>query len=172
MKIQFSVRTRTRTEFWTSAPISRIVQESRVQNGLAVILSPIPRPPSPSTRTPTRASRTISLRILTVSSPFRRSVSAFGRKFGRPRRVSLVGPSETLLIDDGTWPWAPGRGSLSAEFDGPRTRKVVKIHFRLRCSPRGRRVFGLKTRPKDLINAHLEGFFSAFRSAYNCFLHA
>ena len=130
MNIQeFSVRTRTRTEFLDiSAPVSKIVQESKVQSGLAVVFVPhttaavtINENADPSVQHDILADLN---RLIPFAGPYQHSEGNSAAHI----KSSLVGPSETLLIDNGRLALGTWQGVYFCEFDGPRTRKVwVKI---------------------------------------------
>ena len=130
MNIQeFSVRTRTRTEFLDiTDSVSKIVQESKVQNGLAVVFVPhttaavtINENADPSVQHDILADLN---RLIPFTGPYHHPEG------NSPAHIksSLVGPSETLLIDNGRLALGTWQGVYFCEFDGPRTRKVwVKI---------------------------------------------
>jgi secondary thiamine-phosphate synthase enzyme len=130
MNIQeFSVRTRTRTEFLDiTDSVSKIVQESKVQNGLAVVFVPhttaavtINENADPSVQHDLLADLN---RLIPFTGPYQHSEGNSAAHI----KSSLVGPSETLLIDNGRLALGTWQGVYFCEFDGPRTRKVwVKI---------------------------------------------
>jgi secondary thiamine-phosphate synthase enzyme len=130
MNIQeFSVRTRTRTEFLDiSAQVSKIVQECNVQSGLAVVFVPhttaavtINENADPSVQHDLLADLN---RLIPFAGPYQHSEGNSAAHI----KSSLVGPSETLLIDNGRLALGTWQGVYFCEFDGPRTRKVwVKI---------------------------------------------
>jgi secondary thiamine-phosphate synthase enzyme len=130
MNIQeFSVRTRTRTEFLDiTEPVSKIVQESKVPNGLAVVFVPhttaavtINENADPSVQQDLLADLN---RLIPFAGPYQHSEGNSAAHI----KSSLVGPSETLLIDNGRLALGAWQGVYFCEFDGPRTRKVwVKI---------------------------------------------
>ena len=130
MNIQeFSVRTRTRTEFLDiSAQVSKIVQESKVQSGMAVVFVPhttaavtINENADPSVQHDILADLN---RLIPFAGPYQHSEGNSAAHI----KSSLVGPSETLLIDNGRLALGAWQGVYFCEFDGPRTRKVwVKI---------------------------------------------
>ena len=130
MNIQeFPVRTRNRTEFFDiTAQVGKIIQESKVQSGLAVVYVPhttaavtINENADPSVQHDILADLN---RLVPFSGPYQHTEGNSAAHI----KSSLVGPSETLLIENrrlalGTW-----QGVYFCEFDGPRTRKVwVKI---------------------------------------------
>ena len=130
MNIQeFSVRTRTRTEFLDiSAQVSKIVQESKVQSGMAIVFVPhttaavtINENADPSVQHDLLADLN---RLIPFAGPYQHSEGNSAAHI----KSSLVGPSETLLIDNGRLVLGTWQGVYFCEFDGPRTRKVwVKI---------------------------------------------
>jgi secondary thiamine-phosphate synthase enzyme len=126
MNIQeFSVRTRTRTEFLDiTDSVSKIVQESKVQNGLAVVFVPhttaavtINENADPSVQHDILADLN---RLIPFTGPYQHSEGNSAAHI----KSSLVGPSETLLIDNGRLALGTWQGVYFCEFDGPRTRKV------------------------------------------------
>ena len=126
MNIQeFSVRTRTRTEFLDiTDSVSKIVQESKVQNGLAVVFVPhttaavtINENADPSVQHDILADLN---RLIPFTGPYQHSEGNSAAHI----KSSLVGPSETLLIDNGRLALGTWQGVYFCEFDGPRTRRV------------------------------------------------
>ncbi len=130
MNIQeFSVRTRTRTEFLDiTAQVVKIVQESKAPSGLAVVFVPhttaavtINENADPSVQHDLLADLN---RLIPFAGPYQHSEGNSAAHI----KSSLVGPSETLLIDNGRLALGTWQGVYFCEFDGPRTRKVwVKI---------------------------------------------
>ncbi len=130
MNIQeFPVRTRNRTEFLDiTAQVGKIIQESKVQNGLAVVYVPhttaavtINENADPSVQHDILADLN---RLVPFSGPYQHTEGNSAAHI----KSSLVGPSETLLIENGRLALGTWQGVYFCEFDGPRTRKVwVKI---------------------------------------------
>jgi secondary thiamine-phosphate synthase enzyme len=130
MNIQeFSVRTGTRTEFLDiGAQVSKIVQESKAQSGLAVVFVPhttaavtINENADPSVQHDLLADLN---RLIPFAGPYQHSEGNSAAHI----KSSLVGPSATLLIENGQLALGTWQGVYFCEFDGPRTRKVwVKI---------------------------------------------
>jgi len=130
MKFQeFSVRTHNRTEFLDiTAQVGKIIQESKVSSGLAVVFVPhttaavtINENADPSVQHDLLSDLN---RLVPFTGPYQHTEGNSAAHI----KSSLVGPSKTLLIENerlalGTW-----QGIYFCEFDGPRTRKVwVKI---------------------------------------------
>jgi secondary thiamine-phosphate synthase enzyme len=126
---EFSVRTRSRTEFADiTAQVGKIVQESKTPTGLAVVFVPhttaavtINENADPSVQEDILADLN---RLVPFTGPYRHTEGNSAAHI----RSSLVGPSETLIIEDGRLKLGTWQGIYFCEFDGPRTRKVwVKI---------------------------------------------
>jgi secondary thiamine-phosphate synthase enzyme len=130
MKFQeFSVRTHNRTEFLDiTAQVGKIIQESKVSSGLAVVFVPhttaavtINENADPSVQHDLLSDLN---RLVPFAGPYQHTEGNSAAHI----KSSLVGPSKTLLIENerlalGTW-----QGIYFCEFDGPRTRKAwVKI---------------------------------------------
>lgn len=130
MNIQeFPVRTRNRTEFLDiTAHVGKIIQESKVQSGLAVVFVPhttaavtINENADPSVQHDILADLS---RLIPFTGPYQHTEGNSAAHI----KSSLVGPSETLLIENGRLALGTWQGVYFCEFDGPRTRKVwVKI---------------------------------------------
>ncbi|MBP1714341.1 MAG: secondary thiamine-phosphate synthase enzyme [Deltaproteobacteria bacterium] len=130
MNIQeFPVRTRNRTEFLDiTAQVGKIIQESKVQSGLAVVFVPhttaavtINENADPSVQ---HDILTDLNRLIPFTGPYQHTEGNSAAHI----KSSLVGPSETLFIENGRLALGTWQGVYFCEFDGPRTRKVwVKI---------------------------------------------
>lgn len=130
MNIQeFPVRTRNRTEFLDiTAQVGKIIQESKVQSGLAVVYVPhttaavtINENADPGVQHDILADLS---RLVPFSGPYQHTEGNSAAHI----KSSLVGPSETLLIENGRLALGTWQGIYFCEFDGPRTRKVwIKI---------------------------------------------
>ena len=126
---EFSVGTRSRTELVDiTAQVDRIVQESKASSGLAVVFVPhttaaitINENADPSVRHDILGDLN---RLVPLSGPYQHTEGNSAAHI----KSSLVGPSETLLIENGRLVLGTWQGIYFCEFDGPRTRKVwVKI---------------------------------------------
>jgi secondary thiamine-phosphate synthase enzyme len=126
---EFSVRTRGRTEFVDiTGQVSKIVQESKVSSGLAIVFVPhttaavtVNENADPSVQHDILADLN---RLIPFAGPYQHTEGNSAAHI----KSSLVGPSETLLIENGRPVLGTWQGVYFCEFDGPRTRKVwVKI---------------------------------------------
>ena len=130
MKFQeFSVRTHNRTEFLDiTAQVGKIIQESKVSSGLAVVFVPhttaavtINENADPSVQHDLLSDLN---RLVPFTGPYQHTEGNSAAHI----KSSLVGPSKTLLIENGRLALGTWQGIYFCEFDGPRTRKVwVKI---------------------------------------------
>ncbi len=126
---EFSVRTRSRAEFLDiTAQVGKIVQESKIPSGLAVVFVPhttaavtINENADPSVQNDILADLN---RLVPFAGPYQHTEGNSAAHI----KSSLVGPSKILLIDKGRLALGTWQGVYFCEFDGPRTRKVwVKI---------------------------------------------
>jgi len=126
---EFSVRTRSRTEFVDiTGQVSKIVQESRVSGGMAIVFVPhttaavtVNENADPSVQHDILADLN---RLIPFAGPYQHTEGNSAAHI----KSSLVGPSATLLIENGRPVLGTWQGVYFCEFDGPRTRKVwVKI---------------------------------------------
>jgi len=126
---EFSVGTRSRTELVDiTAQVARIVQESKASSGLAVVFVPhttaaitINENADPSVQHDILGDLN---RLVPLSGPYQHTEGNSAAHI----KSSLVGSSETLLIENGRLALGTWQGVYFCEFDGPRTRKVwVKI---------------------------------------------
>jgi secondary thiamine-phosphate synthase enzyme len=126
---EFSVRTRSRTEFVDiTGQVSKIVQESKVSSGMAIVFVPhttaavtINENADPSVQHDILADLN---RLIPFAGPYQHTEGNSAAHI----KSSLVGPSETLLIENGRPVLGTWQGVYFCEFDGPRTRKAwVKI---------------------------------------------
>jgi len=126
---EFSLRTHNRAEFLDiTGQVNRIVEESKVQSGTALVFAPH-----------TTAGVTINenadpsvvhdiLADLNRLVPFSGAYQHTEGNSAAHIKSTLVGPSETLIIEKGRLALGTWQGLYFCEFDGPRTRKVwVKI---------------------------------------------
>jgi len=130
MKFQeFSVRTHNRTEFLDiTAQVGKIIQESKVSSGLAVVFVPhttaavtINENADPSVQHDLLSDLN---RLVPFAGPYQHTEGNSAAHI----KSSLVGPSKTLLIENGRLALGTWQGIYFCEFDGPRTRKAwVKI---------------------------------------------
>lgn len=126
---QFSIRTRSRTDFIDiTREISKIVEESKVTNGLCYVF--IPHTTASITINENADPDVVSdiKKELEKIVPFNDNYRHSEGNSAAHIKASLLGSSETILIDNGELALGTWQGIYLCEFDGPRTRKVlVKI---------------------------------------------
>jgi secondary thiamine-phosphate synthase enzyme len=126
---EFSIRTRGRTEFVDiTAQVAKIVQESKASSGLAVVFVPHTTAAVTINENADPSVQNDILADLSRLIPFIGSYQHTEGNSAAHIKSSLVGPSETLLVENGRLALGTWQGVYFCEFDGPRTRKVrVKI---------------------------------------------
>ncbi len=107
-----------------TAMVQKIVGDSGVENGLAVIFSPhttLAVTVNENTDQAVRHDILTHLASLVPQSPtFRHQENNSDSHI----KVSLVGPSVTLIVSDGDIQLGTWQAIYACEFDGPRTRRV------------------------------------------------
>jgi secondary thiamine-phosphate synthase enzyme len=124
---RFSIRTHSRNEFVEiTDEVRKAVKSSGVRSGICVVYSPH-----------TTAAITIQENadpdvvhdlLLWLNREIPQDVPGFRHAEGNSDshlKASLVGPSVTLLIDDGDLVFGTWQGIYFCEFDGPRSRNVL-----------------------------------------------
>ena len=121
----FTVRTRTRSDFVNiDAEVQRIVSESGVEDGVCTVFVPH-----------TTAGITINENadpdvvrdlnaILEKVAPWRGGYAHAEGNSAAHAKASMMGFSQTVLIEDGRLQLGTWQSIYFCEFDGPRTRKV------------------------------------------------
>ena len=126
---ELTVRTHSRTELVDiTAQVARLVQQSKVTGGLAVLFVPhttaavtINENADPSVQHDILSELN---RLIPFTGPYQHTEG------NSPAHVksSLVGSSQTVFIEDGRMALGTWQGLYFCEFDGPRSRKLwVKI---------------------------------------------
>lgn len=126
---QFSVRTRSRIDFIDiTREISKIVNESKVRDGVCYVF--IPHTTASITINENADPDVVSdiKKELEKMVPFDDSYRHSEGNSAAHIKASLLGSSETIIIESGELVLGTWQGIYFCEFDGPRTRKVlVKI---------------------------------------------
>jgi len=126
---EIDVRTKSRTELLDiTAPLSRLLQESRVADGLMVVFVPhttaavtINENADPSVQQDILAELN---RLIPLKASYRHTEGNSDAHI----KSSLLGASQTIFIHGGKLVLGTWQGVYFCEFDGPRSRKVwVKI---------------------------------------------
>jgi secondary thiamine-phosphate synthase enzyme len=126
---EFSIRTHSRTEFLDiTGQVDKIIQGSKIQSGMAVVFVPHT---TAAVTINENADPNVQHDILFDLNRLIPLTGAYQHTEGNSAahiKSTLVGPSETLIIENGRLTLGTWQGLYFCEFDGPRTRKVwVKI---------------------------------------------
>ncbi len=127
MIYQFTVRTRSRTCFENiTAEVSSCVEKSGVAEGLCVVF--IPHTTAGVTINENADPDVVRDMLYKTSQVFPQEDPHFRHAEGNSDshiKTSLVGSSETLIINQGRLVLGTWQGIYLAEFDGPRARNVI-----------------------------------------------
>jgi len=126
---EFSIRTHSRTEFLDiTGQVDKIVQGNKIQSGMALVFVPHT---TAAVTINENADPSVQHDILSDLNRLIPFAGAYQHTEGNSAahiKSTLVGPSETLIIENGRLTLGTWQGLYFCEFDGPRTRKVwVKI---------------------------------------------
>jgi secondary thiamine-phosphate synthase enzyme len=126
---ELNIRTHSRTELIDiTTQIAKFVQQSKVQSGLLTLFVPhttaavtINENADPSVQHDILSELN---RLIPFTGPYRHTEGNSAAHV----KSTLVGPSQTVFIEDGQMVLGTWQGLYFCEFDGPRSRKVwVKI---------------------------------------------
>ncbi|MFQ6031655.1 MAG: secondary thiamine-phosphate synthase enzyme YjbQ [Candidatus Zixiibacteriota bacterium] len=126
MMKEISVKTSTRVELIDITPlVEKVISESKIKSGLCTIYVPhttaavtINENADPSVR------RDIIMELNKIV-PFDDNYSHLEGNAAAHIKTSMIGSSETILVDDGSLVLGTWQGIYFCEFDGPRNRKVI-----------------------------------------------
>jgi secondary thiamine-phosphate synthase enzyme len=126
---EISVRTRSRSELLDITPqLSRLVQESKVADGLMVVFVPHT---TAAVTINENADPSVQSDILNELKRLVPPTGSYTHSEGNSAahiQSTLLGPSQTLFIQNGRLALGTWQGVYFCEFDGPRTRRIwVKI---------------------------------------------
>ena len=126
---EFSIRTHSRTEFLDiTDQVGKIVQGNKIQSGMAVVFVPHTTAAVTIIENADPSVQHDILSDLNRLIPFAGGYQHTEGNSAAHIKSTLVGPSETLIIENGRLALGTWQGLYFCEFDGPRTRKVwVKI---------------------------------------------
>jgi secondary thiamine-phosphate synthase enzyme len=126
---ELSIRTRSRMELLDLTDrLAKIVQESKIQNGLMVLFVPhttaaitINENADPSVQHDILSELG---RLIPLTGPYQHTEGNSAAHV----KCTLLGPSQTLFVHQGRLALGTWQGIYFCEFDGPRSRKIwVKI---------------------------------------------
>ena len=126
---ELAIRTKSRTELLDITDrLTKLVQESKVQEGLLVVFVPHTTAAVTINENADPSVQHDLLSELNRLIPFTGSYQHTEGNSAAHVKSTLVGPSQTLLIQGGRIALGTWQGIYFCEFDGPRSRKVwVKV---------------------------------------------
>ena len=126
---ELNLRTRSRTELLDiSGPLARLLQESKVQDGLMVVFIPHTTAAVTINENADPSVRHDLLAELNRLIPLKGSYQHAEGNSDAHIKSTLLGSSQTIFIQGGRLALGTWQGIYFCEFDGPRSRKVwVKI---------------------------------------------
>jgi len=125
MKVSFSVRTRSHCEFVNiDHEVQRIITESGVVNGVCHVFVPHTTAAVTINENADPAVVADMERILDRLVPWRGDYAHAEGNSAAHLKASMIGFSETVLVEGGRLAFGTWQSLYFAEFDGPRTRQV------------------------------------------------
>jgi len=126
---ELNLRTRSRTELLDiSGPLARLLQESKVQDGLMVVFIPHTTAAVTINENADPSVQHDLLAELNRLIPLKASYQHTEGNSDAHIKSTLLGSSQTIFIQGGRLALGTWQGIYFCEFDGPRSRKVwVKI---------------------------------------------
>ena len=123
---EFPIRTHSRTEFRDiTSQVARIVQENKVQNGIAVVFVPHTTAAVTINENADPSVQNDILSDLNRLIPFNGAYQHTEGNSAAHIKASLIGASVMVIIDKGRLTLGTWQGLYFCEFDGPRSRKVA-----------------------------------------------
>jgi len=123
----FTIRTQVRNEFADITPeVRRVVLDANIQEGFCVVYSP--HTTAAITIQENADPHVVQDLLLWLNERIPKDVPGFLHAEGNSDshlKASLIGPSVTIPIHEGTLTLGTWQGIYFCEFDGPRSRKVV-----------------------------------------------
>ncbi len=121
-----SVKTSRRVELLDITPlIERVVADSRVKSGVCTVFVPHTTAAVTINENADPSLKSDIVKELNKVIPFDDGYSHLEGNAAAHIKSSLVGASETILVDGGSLVLGTWQGICFCEFDGPRDRKVV-----------------------------------------------
>jgi secondary thiamine-phosphate synthase enzyme len=123
---EISIKTSSRMELIDITHlVEKVVSESKIKSGLCTIYVPHT---TAAVTINENADPSVKKDIITELNkivPFDDNYSHLEGNAAAHIKASIIGPSETILVNDGSWVLGTWQGIYFCEFDGPRTRKVI-----------------------------------------------
>jgi secondary thiamine-phosphate synthase enzyme len=123
---EISIKTSSRMELIDITHlVEKVVSESKIKSGLCTIYVPHT---TAAVTINENADPSVKKDIITELNkivPFDDNYSHLEGNAAAHIKASIIGPSETILVNDGSLVLGTWQGIYFCEFDGPRTRKVI-----------------------------------------------
>jgi secondary thiamine-phosphate synthase enzyme len=123
---QFNVRTSSRVELVDiTSQVEKVVSESKIKSGICTVYVPHTTAAVTINENADPSVKSDIISELNKVIPFDDNYSHLEGNAAAHIKSSLVGASETILVEGGSLVLGTWQGIFFCEFDGPRTRKVM-----------------------------------------------
>jgi secondary thiamine-phosphate synthase enzyme len=123
---EINVRTSSRVELIDITHlVEKAVSESKVKSGLCIVYVPHTTAAVTINENADPSVRSDITKELNKIVPFDDNYSHLEGNAAAHIKTSIIGPSETILVDKGSLVLGTWQGIYFCEFDGPRNRKVI-----------------------------------------------
>jgi secondary thiamine-phosphate synthase enzyme len=126
MQKQLNVRTSSRVELVDiTSQVERVVSESKIKSGICMVYVPHTTAAVTINENADPSVKSDIVAELNKVIPFDDNYSHLEGNAAAHIKSSLVGASETIMVEGGSLVLGTWQGIFFCEFDGPRSRKVV-----------------------------------------------
>ena len=126
MMKEISVKTSSRVELIDiSHLVEKVVSESKIKSGLCIVYVPHTTAAVTINENADPSVRKDIIAELNKIVPFDDNYSHLEGNAAAHIKASIIGPSETILVNGGSLVLGTWQGIYFCEFDGPRNRKVI-----------------------------------------------
>jgi secondary thiamine-phosphate synthase enzyme len=126
MQKQLNVRTSSRVELVDiTSQVERVVSESQIKSGICTVYVPHTTAAVTINENADPSVKSDIITELNKVIPFDDNYSHLEGNAAAHIKSSLVGASETIMVEGGSLVLGTWQGIFFCEFDGPRSRKVV-----------------------------------------------
>ncbi|KPK77239.1 MAG: hypothetical protein AMJ89_02805 [candidate division Zixibacteria bacterium SM23_73] len=126
MTKEISVKTSSRVELVDITHlVEKVTSESKIKSGLCTVYVPHTTAAVTINENADPSVRSDIIKELNKIVPFDDNYSHLEGNAAAHIKASIIGPSETILVDGGSLVLGTWQGIYFCEFDGPRNRKVI-----------------------------------------------
>ena len=126
MTKEISVKTSSRVELIDITHlVEKIISESKIKSGSCTVYVPHTTAAVTINENADPSVRSDIIKELNKIVPFDDNYSHLEGNAAAHIKASIIGPSETILVDGGSLVLGTWQGIYFCEFDGPRNRKVI-----------------------------------------------